>query len=88
MPALLWRLTRREGIRVFDLLGVERKHVVRDVLLGLALIPPSLLLIIGGNYAASWLVYGTLTPAYLFGPLPLLAALYGVLVFPFIWGLV
>jgi membrane protease YdiL (CAAX protease family) len=33
-------------------------------------------------------VYGTLTPAYLFGPLPLPAALYGVLVFPFIWGLV
>jgi membrane protease YdiL (CAAX protease family) len=32
-------------------------------------------------------VYGTLTPPYLFGPLPLPAALYGVLVFPFIWGL-
>src|SRR5215217_586013 len=26
-------------------------------------------------------------PPYLFGPLPLPAALYGVLVFPFIWGL-
>jgi len=85
---LLWRLTRPEGIRVFDLVGFERTRLVRDVWLGLALIPPSLMFILGGNYAASWLVYGTLTPAYLFGPLPLPAALYGVLVFPFIWGLV
>lgn len=28
-----------------------------------------------------------LTPPYLYGSLPLPAALYGVLVFPFIWGL-
>jgi membrane protease YdiL (CAAX protease family) len=32
-------------------------------------------------------LYGTLTPPYLFGHLPLPAALYGVLVWPFIWGL-
>ncbi|HQJ09374.1 MAG TPA: CPBP family glutamic-type intramembrane protease, partial [Deltaproteobacteria bacterium] len=30
---------------------------------------------------------GALTPGYLFGRLPLPAALYGVLVWPFIWGL-
>jgi hypothetical protein len=53
----------------------------------LALIPVSLVFILGGIYAAGWLVYGTLTPPYLFGALPLPAALYGVLVFPFIWGL-
>jgi membrane protease YdiL (CAAX protease family) len=47
----------------------------------------SLVFILGGVYAAGWLVYGTLTPPYLFGRLPLPAALYGVLVFPFIWGL-
>jgi hypothetical protein len=84
---LLWRATRREGIRLFDLVGFERARLVRDVLLGLALIPPSLVFIVGGNYAAGWLLYRTLTPAYLFGSLPLPAALYGVLVFPFIWGL-
>src|SRR5262245_13919993 len=39
--ALLWRFTRREGIRLSDLLGVERGRLGRDVLLGLALIPPS-----------------------------------------------
>jgi hypothetical protein len=32
-------------------------------------------------------LYGALTPPYLFAPLPFPAALYGVLVFPFIWGL-
>ena len=85
--ALLWRLTRREGIRLFDLVGFDRPRLVRDVLLGFALIPPSVVFILGGIYAAGWLLYGTLTPPYLFGPLPLPAALYGVLLWPFIWGL-
>ena len=57
------------------------------MLLGFALIPVCLVFILGGVYATGWLVYGTLTPPYLFGPLPLPAALYGVLVLPFIWGL-
>lgn len=65
----------------------SRTRLVRDALLGLALIPASLVFILGGNYAAGWLLCGTLTPAYFFGPLPLPAALYGVLVWPFPWGL-
>jgi hypothetical protein len=84
---LLWRLTRREGIGLFDLAGFERSRFVRDVLLGVALIPVYLAFILSGVYAAGWLVYRTLTPPFLFAPLPLPAALYGVLVFPFIWGL-
>jgi uncharacterized protein len=84
---LLWRLTRGEGIGLLDLVGFERTRLVRDVLLGLALVPLSLAFILGGIYATGWLLYGTLTPPYLFGSLPLPAALYGVLVFPFIWGL-
>jgi hypothetical protein len=85
--ALLWRLTRREGIGLFDLVGFERAHLFRDALLGFALIPVSLVFILGGIYAAGWIVYGTLTPPYLLGGLPLPAILYGVLVWPFIWGL-
>jgi uncharacterized protein len=85
--ALLWRLTRREGIRLFDLVGFKRTRLGRDVLLGLVLVPASLVFILGGVYATGWLLYGTLTPPYLGGPLPLPAALYGVLVWPFIWGL-
>jgi hypothetical protein len=56
-------------------------------LLGLALIPPSLVFILGGVAGAGWLLYGKLGQPYLFGALPLPAALYGVLVFPFVWGL-
>jgi len=85
--ALLWRLTRCEGIRLLDLVGFERTRLVGDVLLGIVLIPASLVFIFGGIYAAAWLVYGTFKPPYLFGALPLPAALYGVLVWPFIWGM-
>ena len=85
--ALLWRLTRREGIGLLDLVGFARERLVRDVLLGFALIPASLLLILGGVVAAGWLVYRTLTPPLLLGNLPWPAVLYGVLVWPFLWGL-
>jgi membrane protease YdiL (CAAX protease family) len=83
---MLWRLTRREGIRLVDLVGFERTRLARDVLLGFALIPVSLVFILGGVFAAGWGLYGTPSP-YLYGRLPLPAALYGVLVWPFIWGL-
>jgi len=83
----LWRFTRQEGIGLFELIGFDRARLVRDVLLGLALIPVSLAIILGGIDLAGWLVYGTRTPPYLYGPLPLPAALYGVMVFPFMWGL-
>lgn len=85
--ALLWRFTRREGIRLFDLVGFERRRFGRDVLLGLALIPVSLVFIFGGTYAAGWIVYGKPAPPYFLGGLPLWAALYGILVWPLIWGL-
>ncbi len=85
--ALLWRLTRREGIGLFDLVGFERSHLGSDVLLGIALIPVSLAFIIGGVYAAGWMVYGVPKLPYVLGGLPLPAVLYGALVFPFIWGL-
>jgi membrane protease YdiL (CAAX protease family) len=85
--ALLWRLTRREGIHLFDLVGFERTRLVRDALLGFALVPVSLVFILGGIFAAGWLLYGTPSQPYLFAPLPLPAAVYGVLVWPFVWGL-
>jgi hypothetical protein len=85
--ALLWFLTRREGIRLFDLVGFERKRFIGDSLLGFALIPASLLFIFGGISAGGWIVFRTLTPPLLFGSLPLPAALYGLLIWPFIWGL-
>jgi Type II CAAX prenyl endopeptidase Rce1-like len=85
--ALLWRLTRREGIRLFDLVGFERRRLARDVLLGLAIVPAELAVILGGVYAAGWLLYGTLTQPLLFESLPGPATLYAALVFPVLWGL-
>jgi membrane protease YdiL (CAAX protease family) len=85
--ALLWRLTRREDIGLFDLVGFERARLVPDVVLGFALVPVCLGFILGGIYTASWLVYGRISGPYVFGSLPLAAAFYGVLVFPFLWGL-
>lgn len=85
---LLWRLARREGIGLGDLIGFDRGRLGRDLLLGLALIPPSLLLILGGNEASCWLVYGTFDMPAVFGALPLWASLYAVLVFPLLWGIV
>jgi hypothetical protein len=84
--ALLWWLTRREGIRLVDLLSFDRARLGRDVLLGFALVPVGLGLVLGGVYAAGWLVYGKPAGPYLYGSLPRPAAFYGVLVFPFVWG--
>ena len=83
---LLWRLTRAEGIGLFDLVGFKRSRLLHDTLVGVALIPVSLVFILGGVYAAGGLFYGTLTPPYLLESLPFPAALYGVLVFPLIWA--
>lgn len=85
--ALLWRLTRREGIGLFNLVGFERTRLVRDVLLGFALIPVSLAFILGGTYTAGWMVYGIVKPPYFLGHLPSWAVLYGLLVWPFLWGI-
>jgi len=84
---LLWQLTRREGIGLGDLIGFDRSRLGRDLLLGIALVPVGLTLILGGVYTAGQVVYGRPASPYLFGELPLPAALYAVFVFPFIWGL-
>lgn len=84
---LLWWLTRREGIGLLNLVGFERSRLLRDTLLGLALIPVGLVFIFAGTAAAGWIVYGKVAPPYFLGGLPLPAVIYGVLVWPFIWGL-
>src|SRR5262245_35982933 len=56
--ALLWTLMRREGATLTDLLSFDGTRLWRDIALGFALIPPGLVLIVGGVAAASFLVYG------------------------------
>ncbi len=84
---LLWRLARREAITLGDLIGFDRRRLARDFLFGLALIPPSLVFILGGNFGSNFLVYGKFAMPEIFSPLPLWATLYGVLVFPLLWGI-
>src|SRR5260370_5880504 len=63
---LLWRQTRREGIRFFDLFGIDRSRLGREVLWGLVYLVVLFPTVSGvGSKLASWLVYPTtpLTPA-------------------------
>jgi hypothetical protein len=76
--AMLWALTRREGMTLLDLIGFERRRWRRDVVLGLGLVPVCLLFILGGISISSLLVFGTTHPPAVFRPLPLLPALYAV----------
>lgn len=84
--ALLWWFSRREGITLADLIGFDRRRLGRDILLGLALIVPGLVFILAGNLTANFLIYGRLGMPQIFVPLPLWATLYGVIVFPLLWG--
>jgi uncharacterized protein len=81
----LWRLSRREGLGLFDLV---RTHPIRpgaDVLLGLGYLV--LYLLVGGVFgtAIGFLIYGA-PPANPMGGLPLWGMLYSILVWPVLWG--
>lgn len=84
---LLWWLTRREGMTPLDLAGFERGRLLRDVLLGLALVPACLIFIFGGIAISSFLIYGGVGLPQFGEPLPLVPALYALLIWPLIWGL-
>jgi len=85
--ALLWWLTRREGSSLFALIGFRRQRLGRDVLLGLVLIPFSLLFIFGGVAVSGLLVYGSVEGPQFGEPLPVPATLYALIVWPLLWGL-
>ena len=83
---LLWRLTRREGIALVDLVGFDRGRLWRDVLLGLALIPACLVFIFGGIAISSFVIYGGVGLPQFGEPLPLAPALYALLIWPLVWA--
>lgn len=84
---LLWWFAKREGIRLADLIGFDRRRLAKDLLLGIALVVPGILFILAGNLLSHLIVYGSLGMPQIFEPLPLWATLYGVIVFPLLWGL-
>jgi hypothetical protein len=52
--------TRREGIRLRDLIGPIRMRYGRDLFLGLGFLALSYLFFLGGGRFAGWLVYGSM----------------------------
>lgn len=89
--ALLFWLTKREGIQLFDLIGLVKSKLKTEVPLGLGLfllIAP--IAIFGGGSLAKLITYGTLDPEFpqytFFRTLPLLALLYARILWWPIWS--
>jgi uncharacterized protein len=87
---LLW-LTKREGIRLSDLIGFDKKRLKTDIPLGLGLfIVIFPITIFGGGMLAQWIAFGKLNPAFpentFTHTLPWLALLYARLLWWPIWS--
>ena len=89
--ALLFWLTRQEGIRLFDLIGFDVKKLKTEIPLGLGLfviIFP--VTIFGGGMLAQLIAYGKLNPVFpeytFMRTLPLLALLYARILWWPIWS--
>jgi uncharacterized protein len=88
---LLFWLTRREGIRLFDLVGFDMKRLKTEIPLGIGLF---LLIfpvtIFGGGALAQWIAYGKLNPTFpeytFMHVLPPLALLYARILWWPIWS--
>lgn len=89
--ALLFWLTRQEGIGLWDLVSFAKSKLKTDIPLGLGIFVVVFpVTVIGGGTVANLLAYGTLTPAYPEGgylrTLPLWAALYSRLLWWPLWS--
>jgi len=89
--ALLLHLTRKEGIRLFDLIGFRRDQVGRDLLIGLGILVVMFpVVMIGGSMLSGLVVYGTIQPdlpvELLSKSLPLWAAIYARGIWWLIWS--
>lgn len=83
---LLVRLTRREGMRLFDLGNYRRERWLRDVLIGLGLFVPILVLaIVLSGYIASFVIYGGPPPTSA-DSLPVVGLLYALIIWPILWA--
>ncbi len=88
---LLTWLTRREGIRLFDLIGLVKNKLKTEIPLGLgifvAIFP---LTIMGGGMLAMLITYGSLNPVFpentYIRTLPLLAVLYSRTIWWPLWS--
>lgn len=80
-------LTRREGLRLVDLLGDAPRRLGRDLAMGLGLTVLYVALGFLSGALTTLAVYGVTTaPVPLMGGLPRWATWYSLLVWPLIWG--
>jgi len=77
----------REGLRFRDLVNFDSRRLGRDLLIGLAYILWVFPLAMAGIIGFSLLIFGTAQPPSVYSPLPGWAAVYSLIVFPVIWGL-
>ena len=85
--ALLFVMTRREGMTLWALVSLDRRRLFHDIWLGLGLFLITFPVAFAGMTLAGILFYGSYSATPIVGGhLPLWAALVGVMVFPFING--
>lgn len=83
---LIIRFLKRENLKIFDLIGFDRSKLRNDIILGVLFTLLFAVLAATGGMAAGAMLYGTETPPHPMQSLPLLAALYALIVWPIIWG--
>jgi membrane protease YdiL (CAAX protease family) len=83
---LAW-LTRREGVRLFDLISFQRQRLRQDLLLGVGFVVLFIVLAVGGGIIFGPLIYSAAPAPAIMVPLPLWGALYSLLVWPIIWAI-
>ena len=84
---LLARLTRNEGIRLSDLISFQRQRLGRDLLLSVGFVFLFVVLAFLGGMIFAPLIYGATPAPEPMMPLPLLGALYSVLIWPIFWAI-
>lgn len=89
--ALLFWLTKAEGINLFSLISFDKRKIKKDILLGIGVfIIVFPFAVLGGSLLAGSLAYGTIQPVLPEGAfirsLPLWAVLYSRLIWWVIWS--
>jgi len=83
---ILIRLARQEGIRLVDLINIQRRPWGRALLTGVGFIVLYLFLAVAGGMVASMAIYGASPPPEVMVPLPLWGSLFALIVWPLIWA--
>jgi uncharacterized protein len=84
---LLFFLTRKEGFKIINLTGYDTRYKSKDILTGLGYFLLFFTITMGCTLLAGILLYGSPQPPFLAGKLPIMGALYTVIIWPLVWGI-